>query len=262
MVQQPQVLGRLRAVGHAGQDGGDGRMMQRKLQGRGLQRHAMPAADRLDAARALEDRGRGGGIVVTGALDRARGEDAGIVGSAEQDAGAAALAERQEAVERLLVEQRVAAGEQEAVEVARFEEGLAGLPFVEAAADRLDDALLAQPEDRRIGALHGLAEGLRIGVAMVAPVRVVDEQDVDPVGTEPLHAVLDRAHDAVAAVIGCFDEGGRGGEEARVERAAHRRLGHPADLGRDHRRLSREAPERAAEPPLRQADAVMRRVSK
>ena len=63
----------------------------------------------------------------------------------------------QEAVQALLIQQGVAAGQQEAVEIAGLGEALAGLPLVQPGADRLDDAFLAQLQQGGVGAFHGLA---------------------------------------------------------------------------------------------------------
>ena len=87
-----------------------------------------------------------------------------------------------------LVEQRVAPGQQEHVEVA-----LAGEPgehrrLVHPGADRPDDPLLAQPVERRVRAVDG-----RLPVI----VRVVDVRDVDALQAEALEALLDRPADAV-----------------------------------------------------------------
>ena len=119
-------------------------MAERELQRRGRQPDAVAGADRLDPPHPLHDLGRRRRILEVGALDRAGGEDAGVVGAADQERDVALLAQRQEAVERRLLEQGVAAGEQEAVEVAALGEVLAGGGLVDAGADRLDRALVAQ----------------------------------------------------------------------------------------------------------------------
>ena len=67
----------------------------------------------------------------------------GIVGAADDDSDAAGLAQRQEAVERLLLQKRIAPGQQKQIEIATFRQGLADFPFVDAAADGLHDPLVA-----------------------------------------------------------------------------------------------------------------------
>ena len=94
-------------------------MGERELEGGGAERDGVAGADLLDVAGAGEDGRGGGGVVVVGAWGGAGRQDAGIVGATDDDADAALEAEGQEAVEGGLVEQGVAAGEEEAVEVAR-----------------------------------------------------------------------------------------------------------------------------------------------
>ena len=91
-------------------------MAQRKLQRGRLQRHAVAVADRPDLARALEQGGRRGRVVVARA-GFGIGEDPAVVDAAAMIADALLDADGEQLVERHLVEQRVAAGEQEAVEV-------------------------------------------------------------------------------------------------------------------------------------------------
>ena len=65
------------------------------------------------------------------------------------------LGQRQKVVEAALLEQRVAAGQQEAVRVAVGGEADTGLGLVDADADRPDHLLAAQLGQRPIGAVHG-----------------------------------------------------------------------------------------------------------
>ena len=62
------------------------RMRRDELQRRRRQRHPMLFAHRLQSARALQDRGRSGRIIVPGARDRAGRQNAGIERSARDDA--------------------------------------------------------------------------------------------------------------------------------------------------------------------------------
>src|SRR6185312_7168584 len=120
------------------------------------ERDLMALADRLDLAYPFQDGRLGGRVVVHGAGDGAGGEDAGVVGPAHEEADAALLAERQEGLQRLLFEQRIAAGQEEAVEVARLRQLLAAVPLVEAGADSADGAALAQLHHRLVAALQDL----------------------------------------------------------------------------------------------------------
>ena len=112
------------------------------------------------------------------------------------------LDRRKQAVERLLLEQGVAAGKQERVPLAMVERVGDRLRLVDADADRLDVAVAAQFLERPIGALHRGAMHLRLLVRAVGVgVDVVDVEDVDVIEAEALDAVLVGAHGAVIAVV-------------------------------------------------------------
>jgi hypothetical protein len=102
----------------------------------------MRQADPLDASDALEDIGWGGSIIVTRALDRAGRQNAGVERAADDNPDVPLFAERQETFERVLLQERIAASEQEAVEIASFQKCLANLPLIEARADRPDRSRL------------------------------------------------------------------------------------------------------------------------
>src|SRR5215475_798125 len=115
-----------------------------------------------------------------GAVDGACRQDAAVIAASERDRDIPRLTERQEGIERVLFEERVASGEQEAVEVP-FAQGLvADLPFVAADADRFDQALRAQFVERLVGAVHRSAEMRLLNLRRMAEiVDIVDERDVD-----------------------------------------------------------------------------------
>src|SRR6266851_8106783 len=113
-------------------------MVQRKLQRGTGEGDAVRAAHHLDAAYPLHHLGRRRMIVVGRTGDGAGRQYAGIERPADDDCDVSRNAERQEAVERRLLEQRVAAGEEEAIEITGLGETLAGLPFIDADADRAD----------------------------------------------------------------------------------------------------------------------------
>jgi hypothetical protein len=91
---------------------------------------------------------RSGCVVVRRAGLHAAGQDAGIVGPAQDHRDIALDALGQELGEAALLQQGVAAGQQHAVEVAGLDEAQAGVAFVDADADRADDAGLAQLVER------------------------------------------------------------------------------------------------------------------
>ena len=97
------------------------------------ERDAVRTADLGDSRDPLPDRFRGRFVVVEGARPGTAREDPGVVRATDDDADPAFLAEGEKAREGLLLEQGVAPGEKEDVEVAPFREGLADLPLVQPA---------------------------------------------------------------------------------------------------------------------------------
>jgi hypothetical protein len=119
-------------------------MMQRELQRGAGEGNTVASAHRRDAVDPLDDLGRRRLIIVGRAGNSPGRQDPGIERTADDDGDVPRDAERQEAIERRLLEQRVAAGEEEAVEITGLGETLAGLPFIDADADRPDRLLLAR----------------------------------------------------------------------------------------------------------------------
>ena len=172
-----------------------------------------------------------------------------------------ALAERQELVERALLEQRVAAGQHDAVEVGLAGEAQRHGGLVEAGADRPDHAGAAQLDEGRIAAGHRLGEAA-VGLGLRAlrdHVHVVDQHHVDARHAEPQQGLLDGAQRAIAAVV----EGRLERQPARPparHRLARGERRHPAaDLGGEHEAVARPAPERVAVEQLAAAVAVVGR---
>ena len=91
---------------------------------------------------------------------------------------------------------------------------------------------------------------------MVPGVEVVNQEDVDPIDSEPLEAVLERAHHAVVAVV----EDGLKLEAAEPlildGVGAERPPEHAADFGRNDVLIARLAVERAAERMLGESASV------
>src|SRR4051794_33994262 len=120
----------------------------------------MALADGLDAPDAIHDVPWRLGVIVIGAWLWPGRQDAGIVRTAENDADAALLTERQEGGKRFLFQQRVAPGQQEQVEVATLRQRLANLPFVDAAAEGLDHALVAKRNQSVVARGHEFLDAL------------------------------------------------------------------------------------------------------
>jgi hypothetical protein len=117
-------------------------MRQRKLQCGGLQRHGELLAQGFEPAHAFQHRVGRRRVVVMGPVAGARAgrKNARIERSAAEDGHAAFHAEWQQLLEGGLLEQRVAPGEQDAVELAAPEQLDAHFPFVHADADGLHGA--------------------------------------------------------------------------------------------------------------------------
>src|SRR5207248_2290810 len=127
-----------------------------------------------------------------------------------------------EGVERGLLEQGVAAGEEEAVEIAGLGEALAGLPFIDADADRADRPFLTQAQQRTVASGHYLGEALVHGrLSLMRPdVDVMDMDDIEPCQPETLQTILDRAQHAIIGIV----ELRREGQDAAIEPAIGRRV--------------------------------------
>ena len=95
-------------------------------------------ADLLELGRPLEDLGRGRRVVERRAGPRI-GEDPAVEHASGDDRDVALLGQRKQFVQRDLVEQRVATGEQDAVEIGPFDQEGERRGEVHAGADRTDD---------------------------------------------------------------------------------------------------------------------------
>ena len=174
------------------------------------------------------------------------GEDAAVEHPAGDDRHPSLEAGRQQLFQCDLVQQRVATGQQEAVEVGLLRKAGQHLRLVHAGADSTDHALLAQLIERAVGAAQRL---------VVVVVGVVDVQDVDPADGQALEALLERPHHAVIGEIEHWIE-----RRGAVEHLAGlgRRIGakKPADLGRERVVGARLLAQDPAEMALREAEAV------
>src|SRR5207344_1427997 len=95
-----------------------------------------------------------GCVVEPGIFDCTARQYSGVVGTAQDDADAASLAQRKQGLDRFLLEERVASSQQKAVEITRLRELPASLPLVEAASDRFDQPLLAQRDQGLVCPRH------------------------------------------------------------------------------------------------------------
>src|ERR1700722_19346101 len=243
----------------AGNDRRNARVRKHELQGRRSQGDAEILANPFDGADAREDRFRRQTVIVVSAVDRACRRDAAIVAASERDRDIPRLTERQEGIERVLFEQRVAPGEQEAIEVP-FAQGLvADLPFVTADADRFDQALRPQLVERLVGTVHGGAEMRLLNLRRMAEiVDVVDERNVDALERHALKAVFEGAHGPIVAVVVNDLERRRIDPELRFDTTAGLGFEEPADLRRENIFAARAPPQPLSEAKLGEAVPVER----
>jgi hypothetical protein len=113
----------------------------------------------------------------------------------------ASLAKWQELVERVLLEQGVAAGQKKAVEIPTKRHRLTGLDEVHSSAHRRYGAFVTQFAQSAIARCHELVEDLGPAVAVGPLVDVVHQQDVYPVHPEAIETVFDRSHDRIVGIV-------------------------------------------------------------
>ena len=166
-------------------------MGERELDRRSADRDPVPLADRADAHGALDQGGRGGGVVEEGPRVRVC-EDPAVHHTADHDRNALLEAQRQKFPQGTLVKERVAPRNEKRIEVAHAGEPREHLNLIHAGTDRPHDALLAQTLQSRQRAPDRI-------LPMV--VRIVDVEDVQPIETEPAQARLHRSEHAVGAVV-------------------------------------------------------------
>src|SRR6266540_499886 len=199
--RKPQIVVDLADAARAGEHGDYRRMRERKLQRRRAQGDCEGGAHFFDCLDPRDDV-RGGRLVVevrhrSARRARAGREDAGVVRSADNDAHTSANAVGQQLRQRALIEQRVAAGEQQVIEIDLRKRVDAYAPIVDAEPESADRTLVAQARKRAARTVHGLAKTFRLRLAVRRDIDVVHVDDVERRDAEPLQAVLDRAQRAV-----------------------------------------------------------------
>src|SRR5262249_43596847 len=116
LLHEHRIALSLGARAGAGNDVADGRMREGKLQGGRRQGDTVLLAGLLDRRDTLPDRLRCRQIIVARLRNGAGRQDAGIEGRAQNDRDTFLDTTWQEAIERILFQQRIAPGQQEAVE--------------------------------------------------------------------------------------------------------------------------------------------------
>lgn len=150
-----------------------------------------------------------------------------------------------------MVEQAVAAGQQDGVDVGLADEAGEEPGLVHADADRAHDSFRAQC----------LQRGIRLGQRLLGVVvRIVQVDDVDPVQAQPLQAGLQAPAYAVRAEVPDPLVGGGDGEAVGQVVAGGLRPGteQSADLGGQDVLVPGQTAQSGAEAPFGQAEAVVR----
>ena len=177
-------------------DTDDERIAEDELQRGCRQRHPVRLTHGIDRACALHDFRRRFCVVIGGAP----GENPRVVRSARDDAHAAFRTFREKRVERYLLEQRIAAGEEKEIGIDELEQPRARFPFVDARADRLHFAPVAQLREGAPTPRFDQLLDARLGCltpAMHQAADVVHVENVDAIDTQALQARFVRAHYAV-----------------------------------------------------------------
>ena len=172
-------------------------MAQRELQRGRLERYAVAFTYPGEVPHPGEHVVRHDLVLVTG-LRRGLSEHASVEDAAEDHADAAPCTLRQQFLRATLIEERVAACEQDAVDASVPGEPRQHSGLVHAHADGTDHAVTAQTLQRPVRTVHRLR---------VVIVRVVNENDVESLQAEPAEAFLDAAHDRVVGEIELGVEG-------------------------------------------------------
>src|SRR5260221_1961101 len=234
-------------------------MMEGELQRGSGERNAVAATDLVDPAHRVHHRSGRRMVIIRRAGAPPGRQDAGIERPADDDSDVPPDAERQKTVERRLLEKRIAAGEEDAVEIARLGETLTRRPLVKADADRADRLVLAQAQERAVAARHHLRKALvHRRLALMRPnVDVVDVNDVDPCKTQALQTVGDRAQDPLIGIVVLRGEGEDVAKQPTIGRRL--RMQQPSDFGREHEAVSLVVTQHGTDAMLAESVAVERR---
>src|SRR5882757_5711196 len=121
-----------------------------------------------------------------------------------------------------MIEQRVAASEQEHVEVHMLQRLDTDLPLIDAEPDCADQALVLQFAHRAITAVEKLAEIGVVSLAVNLAPEIVSQQDVNPVALEAQAALLERAQHAIVTIVEMDIEGVGADEPMSLDRGVRR----------------------------------------
>jgi hypothetical protein len=186
-------------------------------------------------------------------------EDAGVERTSDDNRNVFAHAERQDLVDGGLIEKRVAAGDEKAVERACLSEIDQHLIDLSADAGGSDDPLMAQLGENRIGLANCLLDMAHSARKLDD---VVDVGDIDALEPDPLPALRQRLPRGRRAIVVHAAQRARRPPLRKVDRFGEgifRRVGsqESADLGRDDVVAAIVSSERLAKPDFRGPETVV-----
>src|SRR6266481_1048487 len=182
----------------------DLRMGQWKLQGGCRQGHAVALTLRLEATDAVDDGRRRDSIIIVQrpAVPCSCRQNTGVIRTANDDGYSRTGARRQQGVQRVLLEQGVAAREQDDVELSVLHGLETDRRLVDAQPKGLDRTARPQLFQRTKAAAVGqLTKGRFVTAAVGQAANVVDVENINAGQAKPLLAGLPRGHHPLEAII-------------------------------------------------------------
>src|SRR5258708_25455367 len=242
-----QVVLELGGGAGSNQHRGNRWMAKRKLKGGRLERNSVPGAYGLQPQCPLQDRGGHRTVVVVGG-GTGVGQEAAVKSASDDDRDPLFKTERKQLGEADLVQQRVAAGEQETIEVRTPSQAGKHLRLVHSGTEGADQLLAAKLVEGPISPAQRLIEKV---------VGVVDVKDVHPLQSQAFQTRLERAHDPVVGEVENWIEGRRA-KPALVWLWRSALLEQPADLRRECQLTARPVAQDVAEAALGQTKTIKR----
>ena len=210
--------------------------------------------------RALQDIGGCTAIVVHARRCRPRCQQAGVEYARRQELRSASCAEVQQTrCQRRLFQQRVAAGQEDAVERRAFEQLKTHVAFIHANADPADQTFVPRGAKRGQSFVQHLLQDGRMRIAMRNPSDVMDQRDIDMFDAKPREASFQAAAHAILRIVETRTKRQRIGIAEIALLARRDRIEHAADLGRQERPQAAPAAKCFTDPLLAAAMAVVGR---
>ncbi len=220
----------------------------------------MGGADLLDRAGPRDHGVLGALVVVASARSGIAGEDARVVGTSQDHRDLPLRACGEQLIEGALVQECVAPGDEEAVEVAPLHRLQTHLALVDPETEGPHASLCPERIEGPVSPFHRGLEDRRMDLGAVGQrAQVMEEEDVEALTAHALEALLHRAHHGIVGVVEDGIEGKRVDETLIRAGGSFPGLQQPTDLGRDRVALARLAAQRLPQASLREPVAVVGR---